>query len=90
MGGGTMVAHGTAVREPVTRGVPDMSIQLDDETADVSRLPGKHRAAAMSLANGGLERMAERHDAGAFLTLDSDFGIYRKNGRRIIPTISPA
>lgn len=44
----------------------------------------------MSLADGCLVRMAELHDEGVILTLDSDFGIYRKNGRRIIPTISPA
>lgn len=80
----------TAVLELVTRGVLDLSFHLEEETAAISRLLGKYRDAAMSLADGCLVRMAELHDEGVVLTLDSDFGIYRKNGRRIIPTISPA
>ena len=40
----------------------------------------------MSLA----ERMAERRAAGVVFTLDSDFSIYRKNGRQVIPTLGPA
>ena len=36
-----------------------------------------------------LVRMAELHAEGVVLTLDSDFGFYRKNGRQVIPTITP-
>jgi len=43
----------------------------------------------MSLADACLVRMAELYDEAAVLTLDSDFTIYRKNGRQVIPLIAP-
>jgi hypothetical protein len=43
----------------------------------------------MSLADACLVRMAEKQGEGIVLTLDSDFLIYRKNGRQIVPTMMP-
>ena len=43
----------------------------------------------MSLADATLVRLAELHDNAAVFTLDSDFRIYRKHGRRQIPLIIP-
>ncbi len=79
-----------AVLDLVQRGVLDVSFRLIEETEAVFRLLRKYRDVPMSLADGCLVRMAERRAAGVVLTLDSDFSIYRKNGRQVIPTLAPA
>jgi predicted nucleic acid-binding protein len=43
----------------------------------------------MSLADACLVRMSELDNASRVLTLDSDFKVYRKNRRQVIPTIMP-
>ena len=43
----------------------------------------------MSLADACLVRLAELYPQSPVLTLDSDFVAYRKNGRQLIPIISP-
>jgi uncharacterized protein len=42
----------------------------------------------MSLADACLVRLAEIYPQSAVLTLDSDFAVYRKNGRQVIPVIA--
>ena len=79
-----------AVLDLVQRGVLDVSFRLIEETETILRLLRKYRDVPMSLADGCLVRMAERRAAGVVLTLDSDFSIYRKNGRQVIPTLAPA
>jgi hypothetical protein len=44
----------------------------------------------MSLADACIVRMAEINDRAAVFTLDSDFSIYRKNGRTPIDLIFPS
>ncbi len=79
-----------AVLELVRRGVLDLSFSLAEETAAISRLLKKYRDVPMSLADGCIVRMAERHAKGVVFTLDRDFAIYRKNERQLIPTLTPA
>lgn len=79
----------TAVLDLVRRSVVDTSFQLAEEVGAISRLLKKYRDVPMSLADGCLVRMAELDDEGIVLTLDSDFRVYRKNGRQVIPTLSP-
>jgi predicted nucleic acid-binding protein len=55
----------------------------------VAKLVSRYIDVPMSLADACLVRLAEQDDASAVMTLDSDFRIYRKNGRQIIPTIMP-
>lgn len=43
----------------------------------------------MSLADACVVRMSEIHDRHSVLTLDSDFLIYRKHGRTVLPLINP-
>ncbi len=43
----------------------------------------------MSLADACLVRMAETRPGAVVLTLDTDFHVYRKNGRQTIPAILP-
>ena len=78
-----------AVLEFLQRGVVDLSFRLADETAAVARLLKKYRDIPMSLADGCIVRMAEQHTRSIVFTLDTDFAIYRKDGRYRIPTLSP-
>lgn len=68
-----------------------LSVDFDlmGERAAVRRLLRKYRDRPMSLADACLVRLAELHERAAVLTIDSDFGVYRKLGRRTIPLISP-
>lgn len=43
----------------------------------------------MSLADGCLVRLAELHPQSQVFTLDSDFSVYRKNGRKVIDVLTP-
>jgi predicted nucleic acid-binding protein len=43
----------------------------------------------MSLADACLVRMTEIDTNSVVLTLDSDFHIYRRNRKQLVPTISP-
>ena len=80
----------TAVLEMVRRSVLDLSFSLAEDASAVSRLLKKYQEVPMSLADGCLVRMAERHPESVVFTLDSDFKIYRKYRRQRIPTLSPA
>jgi predicted nucleic acid-binding protein len=60
------------------------------ERAAVGRLLRKYADRPMSLADACLVRLAELHDAASVLTIDRDFMVYRKHGRRAIPVIAPA
>jgi len=54
------------------------------------RLLRKYRDIRMSLADACIVRMAEIYDEAAVFTLDSDFAVYRKNGRSPIDLIHPS
>ena len=70
----------------VARGVVEIPFVLADQAQDVARLLKKYSNVPMSLADGCLVRMAERLANSAIMTLDSDFAIYRRNGREDHPT----
>jgi uncharacterized protein len=74
--------------ELVRRGIllPDFS--LAGEIEPVLHLMRKYRDISMSLADACLVRMAEIHPASVVMTLDSDFTIYRKSRRGIIPLLT--
>ena len=57
--------------------------------ADLSKLMLKYQDVPMSLADACLVRLAEVHSECEVITLDSDFHVYRRNGRRLIPVRSP-
>lgn len=78
-----------AVLDFVRRGVLDLSFRVAEESAVIAGLMRKYRDVPMSLADGCLVRMAERHTDGVVVTLDNDFKVYRKNGRQLIPTVTP-
>lgn len=67
--------------------IPDFS--LTREIAAVQQLMKTYRNVSMSLADACLVRMAEIHENSKIMTLDSDFVIYRKSRRRVIPLLGP-
>lgn len=71
--------------------IPLLSVSFDlrEEKQAVGELMRKYADLPMSLADACLVRMAELHDRAAVFTLDRQFRIYRKHGRRSIPTIAP-
>jgi predicted nucleic acid-binding protein len=79
-----------AVLDLVQRGAVNVSFSLATETGPVRKLMARYAGVPMSLADACLVRMVELDDDAAVLTLDSDFAIYRRNRRNVIPTIRPS
>jgi predicted nucleic acid-binding protein len=71
------------------RGVLRSAFSAHAEARPLARLMTRYRDVPMSLADACLVRMSELHDDCQLVTLDSDFAIYRRHGRRRIPTVSP-
>ena len=64
-----------------------ISFHLDEHIDPINKLLLKYQSVPMSLADACLVRMSELHSNSRVFTLDSDFNLYRKNGRQVIPTI---
>lgn len=78
-----------AVLDLFNRGVIEIPFHLGEEAESVMRLMTRYGSVPMALADACLVRMAEQHAKATVLTLDSDFHIYRKQGRLVVPTIIP-
>ncbi|MBC7899859.1 MAG: pilus assembly protein [Saprospiraceae bacterium] len=77
------------VLELVERGVLQIEFSLSDELATVKILMKKYANVPMSLADACIVRMSELIKNSIVYTVDSDFLIYRKNGKNKIPLIYP-
>ena len=73
----------------IDRGVVQLPFSLQDQIVSVSSLFKRYENVPASLADAALIRMAEIYDSPLLLTTDSDFHIYRRNGRQAIPLIRP-
>ncbi|MDQ3031510.1 MAG: PIN domain-containing protein [Myxococcota bacterium] len=62
-----------------------ISFRLESELPAVTRLVKRYASVPMSLADACLVRMSELTPGATVLTLDSDFRVYRRNGRQAIP-----
>jgi uncharacterized protein len=60
-----------------------------DDVDAVLKLLEKYRDVPMSFADACLVRMTETLNDPVLLTTDSDFRVYRRNGRQVIPCILP-
>lgn len=78
-----------AVLELINRGLLQMPFRLSDENVRIKALMMRYANVPMSLADACLVRMAEQYPGSPLFTCDSDFSIYRKNRRQVIPTIMP-
>ena len=74
----------------IERNLLIIPFRLEDELSALKKLLAKYNNIPMSLADGCLVLMAEQNADSVICTLDSDFKIYRKNRRKVIPTIIPA
>ena len=75
--------------ELVQRGLLTVPFRIEEEAARVAKLLARYGSVPMSFADACLVRMAEQHAGSRVLTLDADFHIYRKNGREVVPTVTP-
>ena len=78
-----------ALLELLTRHVIEIDFQMAGELAAVRSLMRKFATVPMALADACLVRMSELDTTSVIVTLDSDFRIYRRNRRRMVPTIMP-
>lgn len=73
----------------ISDGFLKIEFSLPSEVEKIRLLMEKYSDLPMSMADACLVRMSEIHDDASVFTVDSDFLIYRKNGKRKIPLISP-
>jgi hypothetical protein len=62
---------------------------LGDEPERVLDLLRKHANVPMGLADACLVRMSETLSDPLILTTDTDFRMYRRHGRQVIPCLTP-
>ena len=79
----------SALLELLAGGTLTIEFGLMAELAAVRRLVSRYKDQPMSLADACMVRLAEIYDEASVITLDRDFAVYRKNGRQVIPLISP-
>ena len=73
----------------IERGVVKVAMSLADEVSAVRALFERHDNVPASWADACLVRMSELYDPCRVITLDSDFHIYRRHGRKVIPVLTP-
>ena len=77
------------VLEMLKAGFLEMNFSLSNEVEVIQTLIKKYENVPMSLADACLVRMSELNENSTVFTLDSDFRIYRKDGKKEIPLIIP-
>jgi predicted nucleic acid-binding protein len=71
------------------RGFLAATFSLQSHWASVRALMRRYANVPMSLADACIVRMSEIEPAARVVTLDTDFSIYRRSGRQVVPTIMP-
>lgn len=72
------------------RGVIVSRFSVQDHAAALRKLMEKYADTPMDFGDACLVRMSELHSGSRVWTVDSDFLIYRRNGRARIPLIYPS
>ena len=78
-----------AVFALLSKDVLKIEFRMREEIDAVRGLMRKFENVPMSLADACLVRMTELDPQSVVLTLESDFRMYRRNRRQLIPTIMP-
>ncbi len=73
----------------LSRGVVRIGMSLGEEAEAVKTLFERYDNVPASLADACLVRMSELYETCRVFTLDSDFHIYRRHGRKVIPLLRP-
>lgn len=76
--------------ELIERGVVQIGLSLAEQVKAVRNLYQRYDNVPASLADACLIRLTELHEPCQVLTLDSDFHIYRRHGRKAITVIKPS
>lgn len=71
------------------RGVINVPFSLATQLTETVRLIRRYRDVPISLADACLVRMAELEESTMVFTTDTDFRLFRRNGRQVIPLIIP-
>jgi uncharacterized protein len=77
-----------ALIEMLGEGFLTIGMALADHHSAILKMVQRYTDVPMSLADACLVRLAEIYPQSPVLTLDSDFEVYRKNGRQVIEVIS--
>ncbi len=89
----TFFLAGSAVRrkvaEALRRGVLVSDFRLAEEQEPVLTMMDKYADVPMSLADACLVRMTEILPTPVILTTDTDFRIYRRHSRQVVPCLMP-
>ncbi len=78
-----------ALIEMLGEGFLSIGMAVADHHSAILAMVRRYTDVPMSLADACLVRLAELYPQSPVLTLDSDFMIYRKNGRQVITMICP-
>lgn len=76
-----------AVLELVDRDIVRLDFRMAGEVGALRVLMQQFASVPMSLADACLVRMTELDPDSVVITLDSDFRVYRRNRRQLVPTI---
>ena len=77
------------VLQMIERGSMRIDFSLQQESTAIAELLQRYRDRPASLADMCLVRMSEIHNSSIVLTLDSDFHVYRRLGRKTISLLHP-
>ena len=86
---GRLAGGQAALMELLANDVVRIDFRLHAEIDSVRGLMRKFATVPMSLADACLVRMSELDAQTTIITMDSDFRVYRRNRRQVIPTIMP-
>jgi predicted nucleic acid-binding protein len=79
-----------AIAELVRRRALISAFNLGHDVEPILKLLQKYADVPMSLADACLVRMAETLPDPVILTTDSDFRVYRRHSRQIVPCVMPS
>jgi len=77
------------LKEMLRRGAVTLAFDLKDELEPVLAFMDKYADVPMSLADACLVRMSEILPDPMVITTDTDFNIYRRHNRKIVPCLLP-
>ena len=78
-----------ALRTAVRRGAIRLIATISEETPSVLDLLDKYEDVPMSVADACVVRLTETLPDPLVLTTDTDFKVYRRHSRRVVPCLLP-
>jgi predicted nucleic acid-binding protein len=64
-------------------------VSMANELPALAQLMGRYSNVPMSFADACMVRMSEVNSKTVIATIDSDFRVYRRNGRQVLPVLTP-